>query len=59
MFHVCLFIGRFCCDPESRIGATNDVEEIKAHPFFRGVDWGHIRYVDCRGVPIIVFPKTV
>ncbi|XP_022082688.1 serine/threonine-protein kinase 38-like [Acanthaster planci] len=35
-------IQRYCCDSEHRIG-RNDVEEIKAHPFFKGVDWEHIR----------------
>lgn len=34
---------RFCTDSENRIG-SNGVEEIKSHPFFEGVDWGHIRY---------------
>ncbi|KAM4883346.1 serine/threonine-protein kinase 38-like [Thomomys bottae] len=33
---------RFCIDSENRIG-NNGVEEIKGHPFFEGVDWGHIR----------------
>ncbi|KAJ7424828.1 Serine/threonine-protein kinase 38-like protein [Pitangus sulphuratus] len=33
---------RFCTDSENRIG-SNGVEEIKSHPFFEGVDWGHIR----------------
>ncbi|XP_010280917.1 PREDICTED: serine/threonine-protein kinase 38-like [Phaethon lepturus] len=37
---------RFCIDSENRIG-SNGVEEIKSHPFFEGVDWGHIRYI-CR-----------
>jgi len=35
---------RFCIDSENRIG-SNGVEEIKSHPFFEGVDWGHIRYI--------------
>lgn len=35
-------IQRFCCDPNDRIG-KNGVEEIKAHPFFKGIDWEHIR----------------
>ncbi len=35
-------IQKFCCDSEHRIG-RNDIEEIKAHPFFKGVDWEHIR----------------
>ena len=29
------------CDPQNRIG--QHVEEIIAHPFFRGTDWEHIR----------------
>ncbi|GAB1291439.1 Serine/threonine-protein kinase 38-like [Apodemus speciosus] len=33
---------RFCTDSENRIG-NGGVEEIKGHPFFEGVDWGHIR----------------
>nr|XP_012998328.1 serine/threonine-protein kinase 38-like [Cavia porcellus] len=33
---------RFCIDSENRIG-NSGVEEIKDHPFFEGVDWGHIR----------------
>lgn len=40
---LCLF-SRFCIDSENRIG-NSGVEEIKGHPFFEGVDWGHIRYV--------------
>lgn len=48
-------IQRFCCDPEHRIGAGG-TEEIKVHPFFHGVDWGHIRErpavipVDVKGI---------
>ena len=34
-------IKRFLCEQEERIGKT--VEEIKAHPFFKGTDWEHIR----------------
>ncbi|XP_044534997.1 serine/threonine-protein kinase 38-like [Gracilinanus agilis] len=33
---------RFCIDSENRIG-NSGIEEIKDHPFFEGVDWGHIR----------------
>ena len=29
-------------DPEIRLGA-NGADEIKNHPFFRGIDWNHIK----------------
>jgi serine/threonine kinase 38 len=29
-------------DPESRLGA-NGADEIKAHPFFKGIKWNHIK----------------
>lgn len=35
-------VNRFCCEEEHRIGAVG-VEEIKANPFFEGVDYDHIR----------------
>lgn len=36
-------IQRFCCEADKRIGAAGGCEEIKQHPFFKGVDWEHIR----------------
>ena len=30
------------CDAENRLG-MNGVDEIKAHPFFRGLDWENLR----------------
>lgn len=33
---------RLMCDAEHRLGA-NGVEEIKAHPFFEGIDWKNLR----------------
>ena len=35
-------ISRFCTNAENRIG-RNGVDEIRAHPFFKGVDWISIR----------------
>jgi len=33
-------INKFCCDAENRYSNLTD---IKLHPFFKGVDWEHIR----------------
>lgn len=33
---------RLMCDAENRLGA-NGVDELKAHPFFDGLDWKHLR----------------
>ena len=35
---------RFMCDAEDRLGAQG-VDEIKQHPFFRGIDWENIRNI--------------
>ena len=35
-------INRMISDPNKRLG-KNGADEIKAHPFFTGVDWEHIR----------------
>jgi len=35
-------IGRLLTDQHNRIGAK-DVEEIKLHPFFKGIDWVNLR----------------
>ncbi|KOX77813.1 Serine/threonine-protein kinase tricorner [Melipona quadrifasciata] len=34
---------RFCCEADRRLGAQRGIEELKLAPFFRGVDWEHIR----------------
>ena len=36
------FMKKLISDPNKRLG-RNGVEEIKAHPFFKGVDWEHIK----------------
>ncbi|KFM76686.1 Serine/threonine-protein kinase tricorner, partial [Stegodyphus mimosarum] len=49
-------IQRFCCEADKRIGAGGGVEEIKQHPFFKGVDWEHIRE---RPAAILVDVKSI
>lgn len=36
-------IVKFCCESERRMGSNRGIEELKLIPFFRGVDWEHIR----------------
>lgn len=37
-------VARFCSECERRLGAARGVDELRAGvPFFRGVDWEHIR----------------
>lgn len=44
-------IKRFLTSAENRIGRYGGAEEIKQHPFFRGVDWDSIRGVQAPFVP--------
>lgn len=43
-------IQRLCCDVKCRIG-KNGAEEIKRHPFFKGIQWDHIRETAAPIVP--------
>ncbi|CAG8554535.1 10341_t:CDS:2 [Diversispora eburnea] len=43
-------IRRLICAPEQRLGRHGG-EEIKAHPFFTGVDWDTIRNIEAPFVP--------
>lgn len=36
-------IVRFCCEQDKRLGGLRDFEELRSVPFFRGVDWEHMR----------------
>eukprot|EP00698_Gefionella_okellyi_P020117 TRINITY_DN6281_c0_g1_i1.p1 TRINITY_DN6281_c0_g1~~TRINITY_DN6281_c0_g1_i1.p1 ORF type:complete len:468 (-),score=78.62 TRINITY_DN6281_c0_g1_i1:1112-2515(-) len=45
-------IERLLCDAPDRLGYRG-VEEIKAHPFFRGVDWERIRETKAPIIPIV------
>lgn len=38
---------RLCCDQEERL----NVDEIKAHPFFKGIEWDKLR--ERKDVPIL------
>jgi serine/threonine protein kinase len=45
-------INKLVCEPENRLG-RNGAEEIKKHPYFKGVDWDNIRRVIPPNVPQI------
>lgn len=32
-------VGLLCRDPARRLGSTNDMEDIKAHPFYADINW--------------------
>jgi len=37
---------RLLCDVDCRIGTNGGVDEIKAHPFFRGIPWGSLHELE-------------
>ena len=45
-------IRRMVTDPSERLG-INGVEEIKAHPFFFGIDWKKIRDKKAPNIPMV------
>lgn len=34
---------KFCCEADRRLGSQKGIDDVKSIPFFRGVDWEHIR----------------
>jgi protein-serine/threonine kinase len=44
-------IRRLLTSAENRLGRHGGADEIKQHPFFRGVDWDSIRKVDAPFIP--------
>lgn len=41
---------RLLCDADERLGA-NGVDEIKKHPFFKGIDWNNLRKTKSPFIP--------
>ena len=50
-------IRRLIADANERLG-INGVEEIKAHPFFFGIDWKKIREKKAAYLPEVFLRKT-
>lgn len=38
-------------DPEKRLGAAHGAEEIKAHPFFKSINWALLRHETAPYIP--------
>ena len=47
-------INKFIAEPEERLGVKG-IEEIKTHPFFKKIDWQHIRTGPTPFVPIVIY----
>jgi len=48
-------IRKLCCEERNRM----TVEEIKQHPFFKGLDWDHIRDGPGPYIPPIEYPEDI
>ena len=46
---------RLICDHKNRLG-TNGADEIKKHPFFKGIDWEKIRKTKAPFIPLLKSP---
>uniref|UniRef100_K3X1P8 non-specific serine/threonine protein kinase n=1 Tax=Globisporangium ultimum (strain ATCC 200006 / CBS 805.95 / DAOM BR144) TaxID=431595 RepID=K3X1P8_GLOUD len=44
------FIRRLVCNAENRLG-NGSVDEIKQHPWFRGIDWANLRTMKAPSIP--------
>ncbi|RDB22536.1 Serine/threonine-protein kinase cek1 [Hypsizygus marmoreus] len=44
-------------DPSERLGA-NGAEEVKAHPFFRGIDWDKVTTTEAAFIPQVTDPES-
>lgn len=44
-------IRRLLTHADQRLGRHNSADELKSHPFFRGVDWNSIRQVEAPYIP--------
>lgn len=51
-------IRKLICEPNTRLGVRG-VAEIKAHPFFAGVDWNNIRTIQAPHIPELTGPTDI
>ncbi|PCH41148.1 hypothetical protein WOLCODRAFT_24527 [Wolfiporia cocos MD-104 SS10] len=52
------FIERLMCnDPALRLGA-NGAEEVKQHPFFKGIDWDKVTTTEAAFIPQVTDPES-
>ena len=52
--HAVDLLQNLLCDAVSRIGTREEgIEEIKQHPFFKGIDWNNIRSTEAPFIPAL------
>lgn len=50
-------IRRLCCDQDTRLGSENGAEDLKAHPWFKGVDFNTLRDTRAEFIPRVDHPE--
>ncbi|KAL3108413.1 hypothetical protein niasHT_015335 [Heterodera trifolii] len=50
-------VAKLCCDQENRLGHRNGAKDIKAHPWFKGIDFANLRNTFPEYVPRVQHPE--
>ncbi|KAI1731567.1 protein kinase domain-containing protein [Ditylenchus destructor] len=51
------FIARLCCDTDMRLGGHNGAKDVKAHLWFKGIDFMNLRNIRADYIPQVAHPE--